>query len=943
MILSNNQINTIRKKAIEFTSNEIHFFNSIEYLIPQFGYEVQLNELFVEKKYLGSYLTCNKPKSIFSYLQKWLRKPKALLGVILADYGMGKTVTTLKLAQNLLNSEKFPLPIYLDLRLITNKNNLDTLSYQSIIDYLLKGSGNFERENPISAEEIIYLVQHDRALIIFDGLDEVLVHLNRKQGKAFVQNLLGIVFSAHQKFLSTHGRALLTCRTHFFRNHEEQGVFLLPDHLKTLKESVHYTFFKLSALTLPQIKNYLIHLVPDEDIDVLLSLVRSVNNLVEISKRPYTLSLIPHLIPHIKEWNQSQSKIQGITIYRHLILSLLERDTGKHKLSVEHKLILLENFSADLWRSGKQAWTSDYLEKWFKQWIVENNDLAIHYGINNRENNTNSIVEILLDDLMVATLLVRVKDSNFRFAHTSILEFFLASYLYKSLIENNLKKWILPIISRETFDFLGQWIVDEDNPQALISLRSILNNYINQASELAFAYCLNAHIKFYPYPNTEYIHMDGAQLKDWVIMSKDDINIFNLRGASFKSANLNGTIIRQIFLNEANFSNASCEAAEIASCMAQKVKFCDANLMHGYFIDVNLEGSDFSHTNLHYREFTRCGLENTIALEPSIVHSSIIFDQCTPSSTYDDNRHLIESTLNLPHHLRLIVSCSSSPCDNYVSSCSLDNTLRIWNINELSCIKILVHSHLVYDSTFSQDNEHILSTTSDSNLYLWHIKSGKCIQTIKGHTKGIRGCDYSFDGKYFISCSDDLTARVWDSETLECIHVLRGHKGAIRDCKFSPVGYQFLTCSDDETVRIWNAKNGECLQTLKGHKGIIRDGTFSIDGRLVISASADKTLRVWNAQTGQCLNVLRGHTDKVRACDVSPNGQYIASVAFDQTIRIWKIDSNKCIKILTGHHNKIRGCIFLKNGTLVTASDDLTLKLWNIESGICSGTLGNTE
>ncbi|HWA83391.1 MAG TPA: hypothetical protein VG820_08170 [Fimbriimonadaceae bacterium] len=50
---------------------------------------------------------------------------------------------------------------------------------------------------------------------------------------------------------------------------------------------------------------------------------------------------------------------------------------------------------------------------------------------------------------------------RFRFAHASLLEYFLAGYLRRALVEGRPEAWQLPRASRETLDFLGQWLLDE--------------------------------------------------------------------------------------------------------------------------------------------------------------------------------------------------------------------------------------------------------------------------------------------------------------------------------------------------------------------------------------------------------------------------------------------------------------------------------------------------
>ena len=61
---------------------------------------------------------------------------------------------------------------------------------------------------------------------------------------------------------------------------------------------------------------------------------------------------------------QEGRRVTGVTLYRHVVSSWLDRDSGKHQLAPEHKRRLMELFAAALWRSGRRAWAVDDLEQW---------------------------------------------------------------------------------------------------------------------------------------------------------------------------------------------------------------------------------------------------------------------------------------------------------------------------------------------------------------------------------------------------------------------------------------------------------------------------------------------------------------------------------------------------------------------------------------------------
>ncbi|PSB42152.1 hypothetical protein C7B67_25675 [filamentous cyanobacterium Phorm 6] len=80
-------------------------------------------------------------------------------------------------------------------------------------------------------------------------------------------------------------------------------------------------------------------------------------------------------------------------------------------------------------------------------------------------------------------------------------------------------------------------------------------------------------------------------------------------------------------------------------------------------------------------------------------------------------------------------------------------------------------------------------------------------------------------------------------------------------------------------------------------------------------------------------NSLEGHSRSVISVAFSPDGKTLASASDDKTIKLWNLQTQKELKTLSGHSSVVISVAFSPDGkTLASASEDKTIKLWNLQT-----------
>ncbi|MCX8512253.1 MAG: WD40 repeat domain-containing protein, partial [Chthoniobacteraceae bacterium] len=220
-----------------------------------------------------------------------------------------------------------------------------------------------------------------------------------------------------------------------------------------------------------------------------------------------------------------------------------------------------------------------------------------------------------------------------------------------------------------------------------------------------------------------------------------------------------------------------------------------------------------------------------------------------------------------------------------------------------------------------------------------------CVAILGEHESLITCLAFSLDGRRIFSGSRDGTIRIWDANTGQCLHVLEGHMDGVQSMALSADGCRLVSlCSvalrlwDTDTGEIlkllenkeeWDVETGEIIDFSEWHPDGASSVAISADGRWIVSGGV--TIRVWDSETLELRSVLEGHTDQVQTLCFFEDENCIVSASDDESIRVWDLNQGLCLRRLEGNFNA-KAVALAADGTLV-ASVEKALHTFDIRTG----------
>ncbi|KAH0569971.1 Notchless [Spironucleus salmonicida] len=390
----------------------------------------------------------------------------------------------------------------------------------------------------------------------------------------------------------------------------------------------------------------------------------------------------------------------------------------------------------------------------------------------------------------------------------------------------------------------------------------------------------------------------------------------------------------------------------------------DNQLLYEFYIDAAPIISSLQQLNLNAER------QLTITAVPQSAHKVTALSRCSN---------------DLPGHEEAVLALQFSPNSQFLASGSGDTTIRIWDTNSCTPVRILdAHKAWVLALKFSPDSQFLASADFDGVLAVFETANWTQIggfNVKKSMNRWITSISWQPDSQAFFTGGKDGSVKKWSRNgallkvvfsASKCVtDVCCGGTHLIvssEDCKvyiFDLISFRLLHeirhahwCNSVQTSQWYLCRFGVfgLLKLFEAFRPEIRKIAPEIKNladfealapekqlatylkllqnrkEMLIVTSDDHTLSIYEIQPDiKFVKKLTGHVKAVAHACFSPDGTAIASVSFDRSVRLWGADGTFLAKFHNHASEVYRVAFSADSRYFITCSKDSTCMLFSVK------------
>uniref|UniRef100_A0A8C2AJP7 Apoptotic protease-activating factor 1 n=1 Tax=Cyprinus carpio TaxID=7962 RepID=A0A8C2AJP7_CYPCA len=347
----------------------------------------------------------------------------------------------------------------------------------------------------------------------------------------------------------------------------------------------------------------------------------------------------------------------------------------------------------------------------------------------------------------------------------------------------------------------------------------------------------------------------------------------------------------------------------------------------------------------HEEQINHCQFTNT---GRRVLLATCSNDKCTNTKLWNPNKPTSQNTMF--GHMEPVNHCCFSPNDAYLATSSSDGTLKLFGVSSANEWKSIdVNSFfpesddeikaIVKCSTWSADGSRIICAARNT-VFVFDVKTSDMLLEMKtSRLSTVQYCHACPNSSLLAVALSHYTVELWNFETSKKKAECNGNLSWVHCVQFSPDGSLLLSSSSDQTIRLWETDrvHTSSAAALKRDSDVL----FSHSDVTIVAPDSRNRLQVRSTRDMRIYEELQS---RIRCTCISRSASFVALGTEDGTVQVLEVPSGKTLSKLTGHTRTVHHCQFTDDReTLLTSSEDTTVRVWKWRTGECLVLEGHKE
>ena len=251
------------------------------------------------------------------------------------------------------------------------------------------------------------------------------------------------------------------------------------------------------------------------------------------------------------------------------------------------------------------------------------------------------------------------------------------------------------------------------------------------------------------------------------------------------------------------------------------------------------------------------------------------------------------------NHTDAIIDFFSLNDDHYrFGTCSLDGTIRIWNLDDYSVSARIKINPSIIPTCMKFNEDMIVSGWNDGVIRCYRTNGEEELWEIaNAHKNGVTAIAMNSNCKFVVSGGMGGEVRLWEVRSKEMISNLKEHLQKVTQVQLFSNDVNLMTTSKDKSILIWDLNKEKRIASYTLSSGGVNNFKISpTDENIVISVGQDRKITHWDLRCPQPVKVISSNpygkmdqADELFGLTISNDGKYITTGGSLGIIRTWDL------------------------------------------------------